>query len=200
MVGVRVLAADTQAAAVVIVDHAGPEVEGAIAACWPELATLSVPAGVEVIDAATWEAVQRLAQRGVLSVLAVASEPDGSAEAEERRQTRAAELLRSAERKREMSGVLCAGGFGAEAAAPARDAVELALAAVAIRHVLLPDGDSGPVPESLLCGPMLVRSFVDGADVDLVRRLRAGIEAPDPAALVEQSGALLRRLADAVLA
>ena len=99
-----------------------------------------------------------------------------------------------------MSGVLCAGGFAAEAAAPARDAVELALAAVAVRHALAPDGDGGPVPESLLCGPMLVRSFVDGADVDLVRRLRAGIEAPDPDALVEQSGALLRRLADAVLA
>jgi hypothetical protein len=47
---------------------------------------------------------------------------------------------------------------------------------------------------------MLVRSFVDGAAVDLVRRLRAGIEAPDPDALVAQSGALLRRLADAVLA
>jgi len=200
VVDVRVLAADTQAAAVVIVDHAGPEVERAIAACWPELATPSVPAGVEVIDAATWEAVQRLAHRGLLSVLAAASGPDGSAEAEERRRTRAAELLRSAERKREMSGVLCAGGFAAEAAAPARDAVELALAAVAIRHGLVPDGDGGPVPESLLCGPMLVRSFVDGAAVDLVRRLRAGVEAPDTDALVAQSGALLRRLADAVLA
>jgi len=115
------------------------------------------------------------------------------------RWTRAAELLRGAERKREMSGVLCAGGFVAEAAAPARDAVELVLAAVAIRHALVPDGDAGPLPESLLCGPMLVRSFVDGADVDLIRRLRAGAEAPDPDALVEQSRALLLgRLAAAV--
>ena len=201
MVDVRVLAADGQAAAVVIVDRPGPEVERAIAARWPELATpASVPAGVEVIDAATWEAVQRLARRGLLSALAVPSEPDGSPEAEERRRTRAAELLRSAERKREMSGVLCAGGFVAEAAAPARDAVELALAAVAIRHALVPDGDGGPLPESLLCGPMLVRSFVDEADLDLVRRLRAGAEAPGPDALVEQSGGLLRRLADAVRA
>jgi len=47
---------------------------------------------------------------------------------------------------------------------------------------------------------MLVRSFVGQADVDLIRRLRAGAEAPDPHALVEQSGALLRRLADAVRA
>ena len=172
-----------------------------IAARWPELATpASLPAGVEVVDAATWEALQRLARRGLLPTLAVPSEPDGSPEAEERRQTRAAELLRSAERKREMTGVLCAGGFVAEAAAPARDAVELALAAVAVRHALTPDGDGGPLPESLLCGPMLVRSFVDGADVDLVRRLRAGTEAPDPHALVDQSGALLRRLADAVRA
>jgi hypothetical protein len=158
-----------------------------------------VPAGVEVVDAATWEAVQRLARRGLLSALALPSEPDGRPEAEERRLTRAAELLRGAERKREMSGVLRAAGFVAEAAAPAHDAVELALAAVAVRHALTPEGDGGPVPESLLCGPMLVRSFVDGSDVDLVRRLRGGVEAPDPHTL-EQSGALLRRLADAVRA
>lgn len=201
VVDVRVLAADAQAAAVVIVDRPGPEVERAIAARWPELVTpASVPAAVEVIDAATWEAVQRLARRGLLSALAVPSEPDGSPEAEERRWTRAAELLRSAERKREMSGVLCAGGFIAEAAAPAGDAVELALAAVAIRHALVPDGAGRPLPESLLCGPMLVRSFLDGADVDLVRRLRAGAVPPDPGALVEESGALLRRLAEAVRA
>lgn len=201
VVDVRVLTADAHAAVVVIVDRLGTEIESVIAARWPELATpASLPAGVEVVDAATWEALQRLARRGLLPTLAVPSEPDGSPEAEERRQTRAAELLRSAERKREMTGVLCAGGFVAEAAVPARDAVELALAAVAVRHALAPDGDGGPLPESLLCGPMLVRSFVDGADVDLVRRLRAGTEAPDPHALVDQSGALLRRLADAVRA
>ncbi|HMC32939.1 MAG TPA: C-terminal helicase domain-containing protein, partial [Myxococcales bacterium] len=201
LVDVRVLAADTQAAAVVIVDRSGPEVERVIAARWPEVATLaSVPAGVEVIDASTWEAVQRLARRGLLPALAGPSAPDASPEAEERRRMRAAELLRSAERKREMSGVLCAGGFAAEAAAPALDAVELALAAVAVRHALAPDGDGAPLPESLLCGPMLVRSFVDQADVDLVRRLRAGADAPDPHALVDQSSALLRRLADVVWA
>ena len=203
VVDVRVLEADAQAAAVVIVDRLGTELESAIAARWPELATpASVPAGVEVVDAATWAAVQRLARRGLLPALTVWSEPDGSPEAEERRRTRAAELLRSAERKREMSGVLCASGFLAEAAAPAHDAVELALAALAVRHGLAPEGDGGPLPESLLCGPLLARAFVDGSDVDLVRRLRAGAgaEAPDQHALVEQSGALLRRLADAVRA
>ncbi len=204
VVDVRVLTADAHAAAVVIVDRPGTEVEKAIAARWPELATTaSLPAGVEVIDTATWQAVQRLARRGLLAAFTIPSDPsdaDGSPEAEERRRTRAAELLRSAERKREMSGVLCAGGFVTEAAAPARDAVELALIAVAVRHALVPDGDGGPLPESLLCGPMVVRCFVDGADVDLVRRLRAGADAPDPGALVAQSGALLRRLADAVRA
>jgi hypothetical protein len=201
VVDVRVLAADAQAAAVVIVDHLGTEIESAIAARWPEVAApTALPAGVEVIDATTWEALQRLARRGLLPALALPSEPDRSPEAEERRRTRAAELLRSAERKREMSGVLSAGGFVAEAAAPAHDAVELALAAVAVRHGLAPEDDGAPLPESLPCGPMLVRSFVDGSDLDLVRRLRAGAEAPDPHALVEQGGALLRRLADAVRA
>ncbi len=142
-----------------------------------------MPAAVEVVDTATWEAVQHLARRGLLPTLAVPSQADGSPEAEERRQTRAAELLRGAERKREMSGVPCAGGFVAEAAAPARDAVELALSAVAVRHALVPDRGGAPVPESLLCGPMVARSFIDGGDVDLVRRLRAGADAPDPGAL-----------------
>ena len=201
VVDVRVLAADAQAAAVVIVDHLGTDVESAITARWPELATpASLPASVEVIDAATWEALQRLARRGLLPALTVPAEPDGGPEAEDRRRTHAAELLRGAARKREMSGVLCAGGFVAEASAPAHDAVELALAAVAVRHALAADTDGVPLPESLLCGPMLVRSFVGQADVDLIRRLRAGAEAPDPHALVEQSGALLRRLADAVRA
>jgi len=201
VVDVRVLTGDTHAAAVVIVDHLATEVESAIAASWPELITLaSVPAGVEVVDAATWEAVQRLARRGLIPALALPPEADGRSEAEQRRLTRAAELLCSAERKREMSGVLCAGGFVAEAAIPAHDAVELALAAVALRHALVPEDDGGPLPESLLCGPMRVRSIVDGSDVDLIRRLRAGVEAPDPHALFEQSGVLLRRLADAVRA
>jgi hypothetical protein len=198
---VRLLADGAQAAAIVIVDRLGTELEHAIVARWRDVAPpAAAPPAIEILDAASWEAVQRLARRGLLPALAVPCETDRSPEAEARRRTRAAELLRSAERKREMSGVLCAGGFVAEAAAPAREAVELALAAVAVGHALVPDDDGGPLPESLLCGPMLVRSFVDGGDVDLVRRLRADAEAPDPHALVEQSGALLRRLADAVRA
>src|SRR3989441_1871846 len=66
VVDIRLLAAGAETAAVVIVDRSGPEVERVIAARWPEVATLaSVPAGVEVIDASTWEAVQRLARRGL---------------------------------------------------------------------------------------------------------------------------------------
>jgi hypothetical protein len=99
-----------------------------------------------------------------------------------------------------MAGVLRAGGFVAEAVAPVHDAVELALAAVAVRQALAPEDDGGRLPDSLLCGAMLVRAFIDAADVDLVRQLRAaaGTEAPDPHAVLEQSGALLRRLAGAV--
>ena len=72
------------------------------------------------------------------------------------------------------------------------------MAAVAVRHSLAAEGDEVPLPESLVCGPMLVRSPVDGSDVDLIRRLRAGFAAPHPPSLFEQAGALLRRLADAV--
>ena len=197
VIDIRVLAADTQAAAIVIVDHRETEVEHAIVSRWPEIATAgSAPAAVEIVDAATWDVIERLARRGLLPTLAVPADRDPAGE--ERRRERAEELLRSAERKREMSGVLCAAGFVAEAAAPAHDAVELALAAVAVRHSLAAEGDGVPLAESLLSGPMLVRSFVDGSDVDLIHRLRAGAAAPHPPSLVEQSGALLRRLADAV--
>ena len=201
VVDVQVLAADGGAAAVVIVDRTGRDVERAIASRWPELAAAgAAPAAVEIVSAATWEAVQRLARRGLLPALAVPAGPDDSPAAEERRRTRAEELLRSAQRKGEMSGVLCAGGFVAEAAAPAHEAVELALAAVAVRHALAPEGEGGPLAESMLCGPMLQRSFVAGSDVELIRRLRAGVEAADPYPLFEQSTALLRRLADAARA
>src|SRR5207247_8976691 len=109
---VRALAADAQAAAVVIVDHLGTDVESAITARWPELATpASLPASVEVIDAATWEALQRLARRGLLPALTVPAEPDGGPEAEDRRRTHAAEPPRGAARKREMSGVPRPGGL-----------------------------------------------------------------------------------------
>src|SRR5439155_19712844 len=52
----EVLRAHAQAAAGASRDHLRTEVESAITARWPELTTpASVPAGVEVIDAATWE-------------------------------------------------------------------------------------------------------------------------------------------------
>ncbi len=201
VIDVHVLATDVTAAAVVVVDRLGNDIAAKVASCWPELAgPAGLPPGVEVIDAPTWEAVQRLARRGLLPALAVPAEPDGSPEAEDRRRLHADELLRSATRKLEMAGVLCTGGFVVEAAAPAREAVELALVAVAVRHRLVPDGDTGSVTETLLCGPMLVRAFVDGRDVDLVRRLRAGAEPPDPHALLDHSGALLRRLTESVRA
>jgi len=42
----------------------------------PDLATLTtLPAAVEVIDAATWEALQRLARRGLLPAFDVPPEP-----------------------------------------------------------------------------------------------------------------------------
>ena len=113
---------------------------------------------------------------------------------------RARELLGTAQRKLEMAGVLRAGGFPAEAVAPAREAVDLALAAVAIRHALAPEDDFGAVPETLLGGEMLVRSFVAPPDLDLVRRLRAGAgpEASQTEAMLDESRALLPRLADAI--
>ena len=187
LVDIRVLVADGNAVSVVIVDRLEDGIGAPIARRWESFAaSASLPAGVEVVDAATWEALQRLARRGLVPALGAPTAPDGGAEAETRRRERAGALLCTAQRKLAMAGVLRAGGFAAEAAAPAHEAVELALSALAVRHALAPLDDGAPVADGLLCGEMLVRSFVDGRDVELVRRLRTG-----PAAESADSDALL---------
>src|SRR5439155_14307139 len=76
----------TRADTVVIVDHLGSDIESAIAARLPDLATpTALPAAVEVIDAPTWEALQRLARRDLRPALDVPPEPGGRPEVGERR-------------------------------------------------------------------------------------------------------------------
>jgi hypothetical protein len=90
------------------------------------------------------------------------------------------------------------GGFAIEAAAPAREAVELALSATAIAYALVREEDDATLPAGLLSGEMLARSFVSAADLELVRDLRANTDesaharVPPP---IDSSAELVRRLA-----
>ncbi|HEX2642785.1 MAG TPA: DEAD/DEAH box helicase, partial [Thermoanaerobaculia bacterium] len=96
------------------------------------------PPNVEILDRATFEAVERLVAAGVLQFTG-----DGAAlhrspafastrgDRRERDRARALETFGHAERKLRMSTVLAAGGFAVEALSPLREAVESALRALA---------------------------------------------------------------------
>ncbi len=93
--------------------------------------------GLEVVDRATYETIQRLIAQGVLQPAAGAKVLHGgltTAETgralRERRLGEARAILEQADRKRRMGMVLREGGFTAEAVAPLREAVEMALKAV----------------------------------------------------------------------
>ncbi len=187
----------------IVVDGADGALAAKVAADWQQVAKeCAMPSAVEVIDVAAWEALQRLARRGLVPALAVAvqSGSDGSAAAEARRRERATRLMEEARRKLKMAGVLRSGGFAVEALGPAREAVEIGIRATAIARALLAENEQSVVPESLLRGDLLARAFVNDGDVNLVVRLRAnGVAATDTReaeALIDGSGVLVSRLAE----
>jgi hypothetical protein len=191
--------------ALIIVDGVDAAPTAKVAAAWQSVAAqCAMPAAAEVIDAATWEVLQRLARRGLVPALASAVEvrPDGSSEAEARRRERAGRLMDEARRKVKMAEVLRAGGFAAEAIAPAHDAVEIAMRAAAIANALLAEDEEAPVTESLLRGDLLARAYIADEDVHLVACLRRNGAAATPAgeadALLDDSSALVRRLAEQI--
>jgi hypothetical protein len=186
--------------ALIVVDGADGAIAAKVTADWQRVAAeCAMPIAAEVIDAPAWEALQRLARRGLVPALKVESRPDGDAAAEGQRRRHARQLMEGAQRKLKMAEVLRAGGFAVEAMAPAREGVETAIRAAAIGGGLLGADDDAPVPESLLRGELLARAFMRDQDVTLVTRLRAnGAAAADTGeaeALIDDSSALLRRLA-----
>ncbi len=130
---------------------------------------------IELIDAATWEAVQRLAAAGIVQLGAAPEVLHGATPAEteserRRREARLAEAreqLAGAERPRRMAEVLAAGGFHAEALAPLAEAVEQALCALALGAGVPAER---PVPVAALRGPI-------AAALELPAELAAGVEA-----------------------
>ena len=191
--------------ALIVVAGADGAMAAKVAADWQQVAKeCAMPSEVEVIDSAVWEALQRLARRGLVPALAAVVQPgpDGSAEAEARRRERATQLMEEARRKLKMAEVLRSGGFVVEALVPAREAVEIGVRATAIVHALLADDDQSTVPESLLRGDLVARACVRDDDVNLVVRLRgngaASTDTEAAEALIDQSGALLHRLVEQI--
>jgi hypothetical protein len=137
------------------------------------------PRKVEVVDAATWEVIQRLALGGVLQLR------DGTAEdaagADEHRRERVTALREQALRRAKMASVLAAADLADEATAPVADAVELALRAAAVAEGCWEPDDSRPIPADLLRGEFARGGLLDAVQIALVDRLR---HEPDGADIV----------------
>jgi hypothetical protein len=133
---------DGTASTIVVVDGAAGDVEGA-RRFLAEAAAQSGLAAVEFVDRAAWDAIQRLAETGLIR-LAEADEvvyrspvldasPDAAARADRLRRNRiASDWLGQAERKLRMAALLADGGFDAEALAPIDEASSMALRGLAI--------------------------------------------------------------------
>lgn len=143
--------------------------------------------GLEVIDRATYETIQRLIEQGILQPVVGASllhggvvTQDTSRVVRERKLNEARKAMEQAERKRRMSDVLKTGGFGVEALPPLREAVEWALKAI-VR--LTGDGaeaaETGEVSLAVL--KTVEKGYLSDDAVDSVTRFRAlvsSVEAP----------------------
>jgi hypothetical protein len=204
LVDIHVVSSDSAAVmALVIIDGAGADAGARVTAEWPQFAQhCSLPIEAEVIDASTWETLQRLARRGLVPALRPELLPDRDPAAEARRRARARELMDAARRKMGMAELLRGGGFAIEALAPARDAVDIGVRAAAIGHALVPADDDACVSEALLRGELLARAVLRNEHVDAVLGLRQAGEGASLAdtehggKLIEHGAALLRHVGD----
>jgi len=136
----------------------------------------AAPGDVEVLDAATWAAIERLIGSGLLApgaparnVLHAASGDTGAGEVRRRRRAAARRALQAAERKQRMAEVLAAGGFAVEAFDPLREAVEGTLRALARL-----EGESGdaPVPIESVAAVLGSAGLASDGTAALVEQLR----------------------------
>jgi len=201
-------------ATLVVVDRDPEQVAGVVRRLHKEAYGGVPPGPVEVLDRRTYETLQRLADLGLVRF-------DGGAGAElhrseglkrpgptpeEKRREKAAELAGEAGKKIRMGQVLADGGFPKEALAPVREAVELAVRALAVLSGIEEAGASAdPVPAGAIRGKIVPPGFLTAGDADRIASLRelagasSGID-DDTARSQVESGAGIVDHAMAVLA
>jgi hypothetical protein len=202
------------AGALVVVDRDAEQLAGVVQRLHAE-AHGKEPAGpVEVLDRVTYETIQRLEKLGWVK-LASGAEAELHRSAglkrpgpspEERRRNRATELAGEAGKKLRMGRLLAEGGFPSEALAPVRDAVELALRALAVLCGIEAAGaSSDPVAAAVLHGELVgsgLLSVEDAARASALRELAgapAALDGKSAKRLVEEGGAIVEN-AEAALA
>jgi superfamily II DNA or RNA helicase len=134
--------ADGSRATVAVLDATAADAEGARRHISAAAERCGLGA-IEFVDRATWTAVQRLVDAGILRLAesgevlhrssALDLDPDSVARAQRQRKTRiATDLLGQAERKLRMAALLADGGFAAEALPPIGEAATTALRGLAV--------------------------------------------------------------------
>jgi hypothetical protein len=176
---------------VAVLDQAGGADRSAIAAALRRnFGETTLPPAVEVLDLASFEAIERLMAAGLLERTAAghrllhrAASLQGPAGDERRRRLeQVREFLEPALRRVHMAVVLAGGGFPVEALAPLRDGIETGLRALVLAAEATDEGQattaSREVPMSWIEAHR--KRFEDGgldsAAVQLVARLRGGPE------------------------
>ncbi len=156
---------------------------------------------LKLLDRKTFETIQQLIEAGVLSadqaatrtLYAAEEEPEKAAPPEQL--TRARQRLGESEHKRRMAKLLADGGFVAEALAPMREAVEIALQALAIWQGHPADT---PLEMERIDVLLLQTDILPAGTLSLLARLREQPDTGDEAqrsALLAQSDDLLSRAA-----
>lgn len=140
--------------------------------------------GLEVLDRATYETIQRLIGQGILQPVAGARLLHGGKiavetgrAARERKLGEARKAMDQAERKRRMSDVLKAGGFGVEAVPPLREAVEWALKAIVRLAGEVAAEETAEIPLSVL--KTAGQDALPGDAMETVTRFRALASSPE---------------------
>ena len=159
-------------------------------------------AQLELLDRATFAAIQRLIDAGVLQLNEQHAQRLHQVDTDNQRQghaqrqrwlQEARQQLAAAERKRRMAGVLASGGFPIESLIPLRDAIEMTVAALThslgeSRH----NSESQAIPLKFIESRLLQAQLLPNDAPTLIARLRSEEDADaDSATDLYQSGSQL---------
>ncbi|HVT61122.1 MAG TPA: DEAD/DEAH box helicase [Thermoanaerobaculia bacterium] len=176
-----------------VLDRVGAGDRGEVAALVGRCFADSSPApALNLLDRATFEAIERLVNAGVMQFTAGEAQvlhrspalALGQADLErQRRMARARELGGHAERKARMAAVLGGGGFPVEALTPLRDAVETGVRALLLAEAeeaeresdQAPGSDGIPLPR--IAASLARHDGIEPVMIELIARLRGGPEA-----------------------
>lgn len=172
---------------VAVLDRADDAERGALAAALRRHFDAAAPLpAVEILDRASFAAVERLVEAGLLELTTAgrrllhrsAALQGATGDERRRRLEQAREILDQAQRKVRMAAVLASGGFPVEALAPLREGVETSLRSL----LWIAPADANSSPDALHEVPMSWLEArddgngLDAAAIELVARLRGGPE------------------------